>query len=176
MRLRRRLRSRLPQRKRRDPQDLLTEIEIPSPFSIQAFCDNVAAHRGRPLRLEAVEGISGSNDELCGLWIELENSDCIFYEASTSPLHRDHIVLHEISHMLLGHSSVNDVTPSVPSALFTGIAPQTVRSVLARANFDTPQEREAEQLATRIAKLAELPAAPARPAELHRIDVALRSE
>jgi hypothetical protein len=177
LRLRRRLRPRLNRRKRPDNPDPLAGIEIPSPFDIRLFCENVAARRRRPLHVEAVEGISGA-DELCGLWIELEDSDCIFYESSTSPLHCHHIILHEISHMLLGHSSVNDVNSgAIFDELFTGIDPRTVRSVLARANFDDPQEQEAERLANRIARLADLPSvAPGRAPELNRLDTALRSE
>ncbi|MER5973669.1 hypothetical protein ABT112_28785 [Streptomyces sp. NPDC002055] len=127
--------------------------------------------------MEAVEGINGSDDELCGLWVELENSDCIFYEASTSPLHRDHIVLHEISHMLLGHTTPNGADPGADGGLFTGIDPRTIRNVLGRANFSSPQEREAEQLATRIAGVAKVkPMASGRAPELDRLDAALRSE
>ncbi|MFG3253276.1 hypothetical protein [Streptomyces sp. NPDC048172] len=128
--------------------------------------------------MEAVEGVNGQEDELCGLWVELDSADYVFYEASTSPLHRDHIVLHEISHILLGHTTSNGVDPVANlGALFTGIDPSTVRNVLGRANFSTPQEREAEQLATRIAGRSVLKYPPKRRApELDRIDNALRYE
>ncbi|MEU2263864.1 hypothetical protein ABZ557_27145 [Streptomyces sp. NPDC019645] len=129
--------------------------------------------------MEAVEGVNGNDDQLCGLWVELDNADCIFYEASTSPLHRDHIVLHEISHMLLGHSTAAGTDPGADlGKLFTSIDPSTVRSVLGRANFSSPQEREAEQLATRIAEVAKLrPRTPeTRAPELNRLDAALRGE
>jgi hypothetical protein len=129
--------------------------------------------------VEAVEGVNGTDGELCGLWVELDNADCIFYEASTSPLHRDHIVLHEISHMLLGHSTAGGTDPGADlGALFTSIDPRTVRNVLGRANFSSPQEREAEQLATRIAEVAKLQQPPPgnRAPELNRLDAALRGE
>lgn len=167
-------------RQRRKPvkPDPLSGIGIPSPFDLQKFCAAVAEHRGRPLLVEEVEGVSGADDELCGLWVELDTADCIFFEASTSPLHRDHIVLHEISHMLLGHSSSSDTSTGADlGELFTTIDPRTVRSVLGRANFSSPQEREAEQLATRIAKLAKLTPLPeTRDPELDRLDAALRGD
>ncbi|MBW1597232.1 hypothetical protein [Streptomyces sp. JJ38] len=128
--------------------------------------------------MEAVEGVNGADEELCGLWVALDHADCIFYEASTSPLHRDHIVLHEISHMLLGHTSSGGAEPGVNlGGLFTSIDPRTVRSVLGRANFSTPQEREAEELANRIAGLAKLkPSTTNRSPELTYLDAALRGE
>ncbi|MFD1829842.1 hypothetical protein ACFSJS_09210 [Streptomyces desertarenae] len=108
----------------------------------------------------------------------LDNADYIFYEASTSPLHRDHIILHEISHMLLGHTTATGTDPGADlTGLFTSIDPRTVRNVLGRANFSSPQEREAEQLATRIAKAAKLQSmAEDRAPELDRLDAALRGE
>ncbi|WP_228473449.1 ImmA/IrrE family metallo-endopeptidase [Streptomyces calidiresistens] len=157
----------------------MTGIEIPSPFDVRSLCDAVAEYRQRPLLLEAVEGVAGSENELCGLWVELDHADFIFYEASTSPLHRDHIVLHEIGHILLGHRAVGgdaDLDVNL-TGLFTGIDPETVRNVLGRSSFSSRQEREAEQLATRIAGQAMLKPPPARRApELDRLDSALRYE
>lgn len=158
--------------------DPLSGIEIPSPFDLQRFCTAVAERRGRPLLIEEVDGVNGADQELCGVWVELDTADCIFIEASTSPMHRDHIVLHEISHMLLRHSSVNGMGPGVDlGGLFTSIDPRTVRSVLGRANFTSPQEREAEQLATKIAQLAKpTPTSWSHNPELDRLSAALRGE
>ncbi|WP_019546688.1 hypothetical protein [Streptomyces sulphureus] len=178
LRFRRRLRPQhLPQHGQ-DSNDPLSGIEIPAPFDIEKFCRAVSNHRGRPLFVEAVEGVNGSDDELCGLWVQLEKVDCIFYEASTSHLHRNHIVLHEISHMLLGHGNGTGDAPGVPlDGLFSDIDPSTVRSVLGRASFTTPQEREAEALASRIANEALLKLPPGtRDAELDRIDNVLRGD
>ncbi|MQS09044.1 hypothetical protein [Streptomyces alkaliphilus] len=128
--------------------------------------------------VQPIEGIKGRDNELCGLWVELDSADYIFHEASTSPLHRDHIVLHEISHMLLGHNVTDGRGPGVDlKNLFTTIDPRTVRAVLGRANFSNAREREAELLATRIAKMADLrPVVGTRAPELDRLDAALRGE
>jgi len=178
LRLRRRLQARASRQEFRDLQRLLAEIEMPVPFNLDKFCEAIAKHRGRPLLVEAVEGVNGSDGELCGLWVELEDADCVFYEASTSPLHRDHIVLHEISHILLGHTTANGLDLGANlGELFTGIDPAMVRNVLGRASFSTPQEREAEELATWIAGRTMLKPPPKKRApELDRIDNALRYE
>ncbi|MCE7080142.1 hypothetical protein [Streptomyces sp. ST2-7A] len=63
------------------------------------------------------------------------------------------------------------------TGLFTGIDPGTVLNVLGRSSFSSQQEREAEQLATRIAGQAMLKPPPMRRApELDRLDSALRYE
>ncbi|MCE7081725.1 hypothetical protein [Streptomyces sp. ST2-7A] len=131
--------------------------------------------------MRPLEGIKGRDNELCGLWVELDGADYIFREASTSPLHRDHIVLHEISHMLLGHNVTGGTGGRGPGVdlknLFTTIDPRIVRTVLGRANFSNAREREAELLATCIAKMADLrPVSGTRAPELDRLDAALRGE
>jgi hypothetical protein len=158
--------------------DPLLGVEIPQPFDLELFRAAVSARRGRPLLIEEVQGVNGVGGELCGLWVELDTADCVFIEASTSPLHRDHIALHEISHILLGHTSVNEEgsRPDL-SHLFAELPSETVRSVLGRANFTSPQEREAEQLANRIAALAKLtPHQKRRNPELDRLAAGLLGE
>ncbi|WP_108952688.1 hypothetical protein [Streptomyces fragilis] len=153
-------------------------LDIPRPFDLSKLCAAVSAHRGRSLVIEEVHGVNGADGELCGVWVELDTTDYVFIEASTSPLHRDHIALHEISHMLLGHTSTNEDAPRADlSHLFVALPPETVRSVLGRANFSSPQEREAEQLANRIARLAKLtPRQRSRNPELERLAAGLLGE
>ena len=138
---------------RRRFDELLSTIEVPDPFDIQAFCDGIAARRGRALYLHSVQGFSGV-EAPCGIWIASEAGDHIFYEAATSPLHRDHIILHEISHMLLNHTLAFDgVGPGV-AGLFPDIDPDVVAGFLARAGYGSDDERDAERLASLIANKA----------------------
>lgn len=143
-----------PRRGDPDFEDLLASIKIPQPFDIQVFCDTVAAERRRALHLHSVPGISGT-DAPCGVWIATEKADHIFHEAATSPLHQDHIILHEIAHMLLGHASIIDEVRPGSGGLFPDIDPATVISVLNRASYATRDERDAERLAGLIANRAD---------------------
>ncbi|MFD7261480.1 hypothetical protein [Streptomyces sp. NPDC059874] len=68
--------------------------------------------------------------------------DYVFYEAQTTPLHREHIVLHELGHILFGHHSVEAEEADGND----GRAP----TVLGRTNYTTRQEQEAEMLASMI--------------------------
>jgi hypothetical protein len=131
---------------------VLASIGIPDPFDVQIFCDRIAAQRRRALHLHSVPGISGT-DAPCGVWIATEKADHIFHEAATSPLHQDHIILHEIGHMLLGHRSIIDGVQSA-GGLFADIDPATVVSLLTRASYGTEDERDAERLAGLIANRA----------------------
>ncbi|MFB4193374.1 hypothetical protein [Streptomyces carpaticus] len=157
-------------RSREGFDDLLASIEIPTPFNIGDFCDRISEQRGRPLHLHSVPGISGSGAP-CGVWIATEASDHIFHEAATSPLHRDHIVLHEVSHMLLNHRSIIDGIPSGNDNLFPDIDPATVVSFLNRTSYGRDDERDAERLAGLIAHKA---ASPTRNSKAERSQVLRR--
>jgi hypothetical protein len=140
---------------RRRLEKLLNSVELPNPFDIQKFCDRISELRGRPLLLNSIPGIAGA-EAPCGVWIATETTDHIFHEAATSPLHQNHIVLHEISHMLLGHTSILSGLQPPGARLFADIDPQTVASVLNRAAYGTADEREAERFAGLIARRADL--------------------
>jgi hypothetical protein len=136
---------------RPDIGEVLASIGIPDPpFDVRVLCDRIAAQRGRPLHLHSVPGISGT-DAPCGVWIATEKADHIFHEAATSPLHQNHIILHEIAHMLLGHRSILNGVQADSGGLFPDIDPATVVSLLTRASYGTEDERDAERLAGLIA-------------------------
>ncbi len=57
----------------------------------------------------------------CGLWLGTDNADYVFYEARTAPLHREHIILHEIGHVLCDHHrSITDDGHERPIGSSTG--------------------------------------------------------
>jgi hypothetical protein len=128
----------------------LRGIRIPSPFDLDAFCDEVAARRGRPLIRRPVPGLSA--DAPCGLWIGTGRADHVFYDPGTSPLHAEHIVLHELAHILSGHTGLGG--PAGPdgtlSRLFPDLDPSAVRRALGRVSYTSAQEREAEMMASLI--------------------------
>ncbi|MFD5134002.1 hypothetical protein [Streptomyces olindensis] len=159
---------------RPDIGDVLASIDIPDPFDVHVFCDRIAAQRGRPLHLHSVPGISGM-DAPCGVWIATEKADHIFHEAATSPLHQDHIILHEIGHMLLGHRSILDGVQTEGGGLFPDIDPATVVSLLTRTSYGTEDERDAERLAGLIAgkAAASRTSKPPRSSVLGRLGDAL---
>lgn len=120
--------------------------------------------RGKTIRLRAA---TLDPNVPCGVLVSTTTVDVVCYAANTSPLHRRHIILHEIGHLELGHEghrvSVTDdhpapggAAPFMPNLDRTGI-----RRLLHRSSYHTPDEAEAELFATlagdRINRLAETP-------------------
>ncbi len=128
-------------------EQLVAELGLARPFSLDQLIQGVAHKRGRPLRVlgHPVQGIEGMP---CGVWVPLPTEDVIFLENQTSPVHRDHICLHELSHIICGHVGQAIVGPEYLRKLLPDLAPETVANVLARTSYDSDQEREAEAMAT----------------------------
>jgi hypothetical protein len=81
---------------------------------------------------------------LCGLWIATGAADYLVYEQATSLVHQEHIVLHELGHLLCDHNAAGNLEPE----LFRQLGPAAVRSALGRTNYSTLEEREAEFVAS----------------------------
>lgn len=81
----------------------------------------------------------------------MDTHDVVFISARHTGFHRDHVLLHELSHMLLDHSQPESVTFADDVApLFPDLPPDLIRRILGRTHYDDPQEREAETLTSRI--------------------------
>lgn len=85
---------------RRRCRRLVDGLELPRPFEAAAFIGTLALERGR--RIELIP-VSARPNLPCGLVITMAEADLILYSADTSPLHRQHILLHEAAHLLCGH-------------------------------------------------------------------------
>jgi hypothetical protein len=131
---------------RRRCEQRVREMAIPQPFDLVTFCAHVEGLRGRRLVLKAMPGLSATAP--CGMWLSLAQADYILYEPNTSKLHSEHIILHELAHMLCDHRLSMD--SSVLAKLLPSINPAIVKRVLGRVNYATEQEQEAEMLASLI--------------------------
>ena len=124
----------------------LQALNLPTSFDARSLCDALAACRGRPILLQSVANGAGPH----GVWVAGPSVDVVFYERETSPLHQEHIILHELSHLLCDHrpTPVSDV--DYARLLFPDVHPETVQHLLQRAGYSTDEEREAELLASLI--------------------------
>ncbi|MCP2323606.1 hypothetical protein HDA40_002113 [Hamadaea flava] len=141
-------RGRSPMRKRF--QDLVRRYEVPKPFDMDTFCASLQEQRGRRILLVPVETESRSP---CGLWIGTTDTDYVFYESGTSRLHRNHIVLHELGHMLCDHQGVGPFGEEFLRAAMPNLDPGALQRVLGRSAFTADQEQEAEYFATFVGKV-----------------------
>lgn len=90
-------------------------------------------------------------DGPCGMWLRTNDVDYVFYRATTSRQHQDHIIAHELAHILRGHK--NSALPQpVPVAerLVHRIDPSTVRMLLGRTEYTYRDEYEAELIASEL--------------------------
>ena len=123
-------------------------VGIPVPFELDRFLERWRAWRaGRPvtlLALPAAELPSGT----CGMWLALPAEDVVAFPAGVPRNHRDHIVLHEIGHMLADHSG--PVAGAGLAGLLPDLDPAMVRSMLGRSVYSAVEEQEAELIASLI--------------------------
>lgn len=140
----------------------LRTLTLPRPFALDAFCKVLAGSRSRPLRLLPIPGREAGP---CGLWVSTDEADYVFHHVATSPLHQEHIILHELAHMIFDHAAVREPAEGARSRLLPGLDPQMVATVLARTSYTTEQELEAETLADLIGGRAQRRLVPSGAAD-----------
>jgi len=122
----------------------LRSLDLPIPFNLETFCRSLAVRRHRPIVLRAIDGPAG----LGGFWVASSQADYILYQAGTSSLHRLHIILHELSHLICEHKPVPVTEEEFLRFLLPDLSPQVFRHMLKRAAYSTAEDQEAEMLAT----------------------------
>jgi hypothetical protein len=140
---------------------------LPEPDSdLSRFISAVAEQRGRPIEVIPIEI---TPDTPCGMCVSTDGADYIFVAQQTTPLHRYHIALHELAHLLCGHLGTG-ADDSVAKLFAPHLSTQLVRRVLGRTVYSEAEEHEAELLASLIAMRGQqrFPAMPAGevPSEL----------
>ncbi|MFF1411403.1 hypothetical protein ACFVX6_16705 [Streptomyces sp. NPDC058289] len=139
----------LPRGLRKRCETVLAGLDLPSPFTVEGFRACLEQQRGRPIVMEPLPVLG--RDAPCGMWIALPSIDVVFYEQHTSPAHQDLIKLHELGHVLCGHSGVLEL--SHLAALMPDLTPEAVAQVIgaSRTSYDTVEEQEAEMIALLLA-------------------------
>jgi hypothetical protein len=145
-------------RKRRHTA-IVRDLDIPRPFGLGEFAARLERQRSRPIMLRPFSSGPGMP---CGLWIGTADADYIYYEKGTTPFHITHIALHEIAHMLLGHCGL-PAWQNLARQVAPDVHPSLVQLILGRSAYSTPEERDAETLASLI-----LARATDWPAPVHR--------
>jgi hypothetical protein len=139
---------RLEKKLRRECEDRVRALDLPAPFDIEVFCGRVGAHRGRPIQLLAATLRAPSP---CGLWVALPGADYVVFERGTVPLHQEHIVLHEVGHLLCDHDGAPLLDDEVGQLLLPDFdASVVIERLRGRTNYSARDEQEAEYLASLI--------------------------
>nr|MDT0660427.1 ImmA/IrrE family metallo-endopeptidase [Micromonospora sp. DSM 115978] len=139
-------------------------LRVPAPFDAAALCRAVGASLGQPIRLVGVPMPAGAP---FGLTLFTDNGHIVAYEQGTSRVHQDHIIAHELGHILLDHRSyaVSDETAS--QLLLPALRPAMVHRVLNRTGaYSRQEEQEAEMMATILLEEANRREENREPAEV----------
>lgn len=131
-------------------RDLLQDLDVQPPLDVTALCEAFGRRRGFPIRLV---GQHMPMPGPFGVWVRTGNADYVAYPLDTSPVHQNHVILHEVGHMISGHDGDGHNTDFM-SVLFPHLDPKVVRTSLQRSHYDTRREREAELAATIILEWA----------------------
>jgi hypothetical protein len=127
---------------------ILEDLHVPQPYSLDAIIRWIESLRDRPLVLKKLPrqvACAGA----CGLWLGTDEADFLFYETRTAPVHQEHIILHEIGHMLCDHHQASDSDlDSGLDSLLSDLQPHLIKRLMACTSYTTDEEREAEMLAS----------------------------
>jgi hypothetical protein len=122
---------------------------VPEPWNLGEFISRLADWRGRPIRVIGKPGeywaTGDDGDYLSGLYVPHPQVDIILHRTDGGPATSEHIVLHEVGHMIYDHICAPDIHPD---ALDDTAAPRDVlQSSCARSRLCTPEERRVEAFA-----------------------------
>ncbi|GAA5109426.1 hypothetical protein GCM10025762_16120 [Haloechinothrix salitolerans] len=134
---------------RRECTTLLADLRLPDCEDLSALIRHLSEVRGRPLHVVPVSLMAS---QPCGVWVAATDADWIFYDADTTRAHQEHIILHEIGHMICCHRGGGHLDEDTASAFFPDIDPQLVRDMLARTTYSDEQEQQAEVMAFLLAE------------------------
>jgi hypothetical protein len=142
---------------RRSCEARLRDLDVPMAGGVAELCARLAERRGRPIHLIPM---AMPATHPCGFWVATDDADFILYEADTSRTHQEHIVAHELAHLICCHRGTVTLDEASARTLFPDVDPQVVRDMLGRAAYTDDQEREAEVMASVLLERLSRPEPP----------------
>ncbi|MEU9068930.1 hypothetical protein AB0D60_18850 [Streptomyces sp. NPDC048306] len=127
-------------------------MDIQPPLDVTRLCGALSEKRGRHIELRPYPmPIPGP----LGLWVDTPAADLIIYQQHTTRLHQDHIILHEVGHILANDDELVEEDPDDPAeGWWAGMLPAlnaaTIRRMRKRCSYDSEEECEVELSATII--------------------------
>ena len=130
-------------------QQIVDALPSVGAYGVDELCSYISRRRGRRLRVLEEPALVGEGLPT-GAWLATVSEDLIFVVPGATVTHREHVILHELGHMLLDHRDTGGSTMELARALMPGVTPALARKMLllTRTTYDAPQEEEAEIFAT----------------------------
>jgi len=114
---------------------------------LDTFRGRVEARQQREIRLVP---FPLKSDSIHGLLVSTDEVDFVVFEQDTLAFHQVHIVLHELSHIVLSHHT-SLAADSIPAIVKSIRAPTSAPvRVLGRHTYEDTQELEAEMMASML--------------------------
>ncbi|MGA5134958.1 hypothetical protein ACPCTO_34765 [Streptomyces olivoreticuli] len=129
----------------RASERFVRSLGLPSVTGIRDLLPEVERRTQRAVRLEPAE-VEWSAP--CGMWVATAEMHYIFYDPRTSIAHQDHIIAHEVAHILKRHRGRTKAPAETTEGLLTLLDPELIQSVLGRTQYDDVEELEAELVGT----------------------------
>jgi hypothetical protein len=123
------------------------EWRLPTPFDITTLVQLLSRRRRRPIHLVPLALGAGQPS---GVSLVLAEMDVVVYDAGTGKVHQEHIIAHELAHIMCGHIGTASLDDEVARVIFPNLDPGLVRDMLHRADYGDEQELEAEIMASVI--------------------------
>jgi len=139
---------------RRDSRRFVRDLGLPPASNIRELLPAVGERSGYSIRLVPAPG--DSSHGVCGMWIRAaEGVDYIFVHESTSRVHQDHIIAHEVAHILRDHRGSSEFRQANPMTdrLVSTLDPAVVTMMLGRSGYEYEDEREAELIGSYLQRL-----------------------
>ncbi len=149
----------LRERARERVRAVLAAVPLPRPWSMNAWVDGLEAWRGRDIDLVPIAYRPGQPS---GAWQARPDYDLIAYVEHTSALHQDHIIAHELAHMLCAHTGTCLMSEAEAAELAPDLAPRALSHLLTRVTTGT-DEYEAELMAVLLLSAATSEPAAVQP-------------
>jgi hypothetical protein len=127
---------------------VFNSLRLSVPVSLESIVMDVERVRRR--RIAIVETPLLSGKKICGLWVPRPDTDVVYHAKTNGLLHRQQMILHELSHMILKHDQLPG-TDRQGVRMFQQISGETVERALARGDFRSEAEVTAEYLADFLA-------------------------
>ncbi|WP_267241631.1 toxin [Streptomyces sp. PR69] len=129
----------------------IAELDLPQTADVAELCRHLSEIRDRPITLVPMQMPAS---QPCGMWVAARDEDLIFYDANTTSAHQEHIILHELGHIICCHRGAGWLDEASARLLFPNLDPDLVRDMLLRATYDDVQEQEAEVIAYLLSQRA----------------------
>ncbi|ASY33995.1 MULTISPECIES: hypothetical protein [Streptomyces] len=144
---------------RKECEERLAGLPVPSPFTIEGLVAAMEAARGRRIVLRELPEHLARPGGACGLRLATPRVSLVLYRRRPTPYQTQHVVLHELCHEWFDHGASPDadqlarLLPVFDSDLVRRVLGEG-GSVQARAGYGTHDERMAELGASLIPRMA----------------------